>query len=626
MISGHDTDKAAPIRCLVIQLARLGDTLQSLMALRAAKQLYPQLEIYFLAREKFSSAAQRIPWITKVITLPTDTLLGPLMRAEKTETQALGDLARWIAPLLKDPWDFIVNWTFSDASGYLAGLLPAKIRLGYTRRQDTTFAGTDGWSHYVQAIIQGRISQNIHLTDILTTQLLTALQIHAGEPLTDGNDTVTSKTFFALHLSRNSVFELPRDKSKKWIAIQLGAAQSHKIWDPQKWAQLAKYILQKHSDYGIYLLGGKDDIDRANIFLEEISKHIKPYQKDSHSLISLVGETDFDLWTSVISRCEWLMGGDTAAIHLASVLGVRVLNVSIGPVRFRETGPYGNGHYVICSNQNCNACNQESKIEKHTCAQGISPEAVYATWSYASREWAHRRQISIEEHFSRLNWEQHLAPTNIFRSKIRSSNDGGGVVFEPMAQRSLTLSEWSAMVIGQIARTWYCGWTPPVGQEINQVSLSSPLMQQLRELRSSAEVLSKICEQASRTALILNARSLALKSEKVMSLEDKTDIQDLGQALTDLEALIDRLANTHPPLMAFSHMMKVLMHHLQGELLSDLSKETSECYRQLHEGVTLLRQWIKFTLDLGKPRTLPSAIVPSLGNQLNPPGPEPILC
>ena len=49
---------SGPIRCLVIQLARLGDTVQSLMALRAAKQLYPQLEITLLTRETFSDAAK----------------------------------------------------------------------------------------------------------------------------------------------------------------------------------------------------------------------------------------------------------------------------------------------------------------------------------------------------------------------------------------------------------------------------------------------------------------------------------------------------------------------------------------------------------------------------------------
>src|SRR5690242_10522718 len=82
---------AKPIRCLVIQLTRLGDTLQSLMALRAAKQLYPQLEIHFVARERFAAAAKRTPWIESVITLPTDELLGPVLKGDKEEKQALGD-------------------------------------------------------------------------------------------------------------------------------------------------------------------------------------------------------------------------------------------------------------------------------------------------------------------------------------------------------------------------------------------------------------------------------------------------------------------------------------------------------------------------------------------------------
>ncbi|MGZ6333355.1 MAG: glycosyltransferase family 9 protein, partial [Bdellovibrionota bacterium] len=78
-----------PIRCLVIQLARLGDTIQSLMALRAAQQLYPEMEIHFVAREKFAHAAKRVPWIKNVITLPTESLLTPVLNGEKTETQAL---------------------------------------------------------------------------------------------------------------------------------------------------------------------------------------------------------------------------------------------------------------------------------------------------------------------------------------------------------------------------------------------------------------------------------------------------------------------------------------------------------------------------------------------------------
>ena len=179
-----------PVRCLVIQLARLGDTLQSLMALKAAKQLYPQLEIHFLARERFASAARRVPWIEEVITLPTDDLLGPVVRGEAAERQALLGLAQWLSPLIEEPWDLLMNWSYSDASSYLTAMIPATVKLGYTRAKDQAFSCSDGWSHYMQAIVQGRVDQNIHLTDILTTQLLTALQIHVGDPVDAGDQPV----------------------------------------------------------------------------------------------------------------------------------------------------------------------------------------------------------------------------------------------------------------------------------------------------------------------------------------------------------------------------------------------------------------------------------------------------
>ena len=212
-----------PIRCLVIQLTRLGDTLQSLMALRAAKQLYPNLEIHFVARERFAAAAKRVPWIKKVVTLPTEQILAPVLTGEKTELQALSDVARWVGPLVKEPWDMVVNWSYSEASSFLTGLLPARVKLGYSRRRDTTFAAADGWSHYIQAIVQNGLSQNIHLTDIFTTQLLTALQIHFGEPMNDGNAPVTSKNFFELEIGEKE--GKWRDRSRKWVAIQLGAGR-----------------------------------------------------------------------------------------------------------------------------------------------------------------------------------------------------------------------------------------------------------------------------------------------------------------------------------------------------------------------------------------------------------------
>lgn len=605
---------------MVIQLTRLGDTLQSLMALRAAKQLYPNLEIHFVAREGFADAAKRIPWIEKVVTFPSEKILAPILNETGSQSQALSELARWISPLVGSQWDFIVNWSYSESSSYLTGILPARVKLGFSRavgnpslaNSTTPLVATDGWSHYVQGVIQGGIRQNIHLTDILTTQLLTALQIHVGEPSDAGDAPVTSKSFF--HLKTEAASELAlgsrwRDPSRKWIAFQLGAGKEDKTWDPDHWATLAEKILQNHPEYGIVLMGGEKDRWR-----EEALRHALGDSDvtSGRNIISLVGKSNFDLWASVISRCQWLFSCDTAAVHLASVLGTRVMNLSIGPARLNETGPYGNGHYVLSAQHGCPACSQAGTAEGHVCRARLRPEIVYGTWSFAvemssisfntSGNPSARRAKNLNRHFERLGIRNNSdTGARIFRSRIRSTTDGGGVVYEPADDHPMDLNEWTSTVMGHIARAWYCGWVPPVGSELTRVRITTELIQKLRELDESSQLLSKICEEANRTALILNRRSARLRSDKVMRIDDREELNELGRRLRDLDLLIERLGKTHVPLQAFAQMSKVLMHNLQGEKLANLGKESANCYRQLAEGVKILRDWLKHTLQLARP-------------------------
>ena len=595
------------VRCLVIQLTRLGDTLQSLMALRAAKQLYPELEIYFLARERFAAAAKNVSWLKEVITLPTESILDPIITKQRTEVETLGELARWVSPLVKERWDFIVNWSYSNSSSFLTALLPGRIKLGYTRRLDGSFAAEDGWSHYIQAIVQGNVEQNIHLTDILTTQLLTALQISLGEPQECGNLAVTSKSFFSLSLE-NPIWTDPR---KKWIGIQLGASHESKTWGVENWASLASLMLDRHPDYSIVLLGGPQDKKKTSYLLEYINQKYGETSPERRRVLSLVGQTDFELWARVVGSCSWIIAGDTAVIHLASVLGTRVLNLSIGGVRFDETGPYGNGHYVIASSLPCDACAGEKNV-KHTCREDISAEAVYATWTYAASEWAHNREIKLDEHFSQFGWLDRLGKVRVYRSMIRAADCGGGVVFEPQIKSSIRFCDWMAQVMGHVARAWYCGWTPRIGTELSREYISPGLVQNLRQLDESASALAKTLIEARQVATALSRKSSFLKSDKLMNIDDRFELRALGQKLLDIDTFIDRFGIDSKALLPFIRMFKVLMHNLRGQMLTDLGKESAESYNQLAQGVGILRDWIKHTLDLAKPVAVKGACVISI--------------
>lgn len=589
-----------PIRLLVLQFARLGDTIQSLMALRAAHQLYPNLKITLITHENFADAAKKTPWVNDVFVFPTEKILAPILSGEKTSRASLSEIATWVAPLVEEPWDFIVNWSFTEASSFLTGLIPGKVKLGYSRRKDGTFACLDGWSHYIQSVVQTETEQGIHLTDILTTQLLTSLQIHVGEPKDPGDATVTSKSFFKFKREA-FVCEGWNHPGKKWIAIQLGASHASKQWDPANWAKLASQILRRHDDMNIILLGGPRERALEKAFFDALYADIGDRFEIEDRIASKVSTTPFDLWAQILSGSQWLFSADTAAIHMASVLGTRILNVSVGPVRFQETGPYGNGHYVL---------------------RGAEPDTAYAAWTYALTEWQHRRELPIENHFERLGLKDRTASIEVYRSKIRPSDQGGGVHFEPMMNRTLDLSAWYSQVLSHMAREWYCGWVPPIGQEIFRGEITTDLVKSLRKLKEGVDVVDQIFGEAARTATRLHQKTKKLKSEHLMKMQDRAEIQELGAKLQELEALIVRVGATQEPLAVFSRLTKVLMHNIQGKKISELAEETAGVHQFLRVGSQAMRQWIEHTLSLAKPIALnPQAQVIPLKKEKKAPEP-----
>jgi hypothetical protein len=160
------------------------------------------------------------------------------------------------------------------------------------------------------------------------------------------------------------------------------------------------------------------------------------------------------------------------------------------------------------------------------------------------------------------------------------------------------------MVLGQVARAWFCGWTAPTGSEISREMLSPELIQSLRGTAESFAALMKILDQAIECSTRLERKSERLKSAHLIDVRLREELQVAGAELLELDALIERLAKVHRPVLALHRMREIFMHNIEGDSLVEISAEGRQVYERLKAGASVYQNWIDFTLGLARPRAV----------------------
>lgn len=570
--NGASPSKASK-RAIVFQLGSLTEVLQSLIALRAAKQLYPQLEISLVVRDSFQEVVDRVPWIAHRWTMPNGELLG---LSRQNRAQALVRLGAWVSPFLQVHWDYIVNWTTASSSGFLATLPPGKVRLGLYARKDLSLRHADGWSQYLRGVIQDSkqsLTQGIHLTDLWTTQFLTALQIHEGAPKDPETPVLAGKGFFQLSLAREDILTV-LSSARKWIGIQLDTSEVP--------LDTVTHLLAQRPDFHFVFLG--------KAVPETLVSRAREIQKlFPNRILNLLGQTDFDLWASVLSRCHWLVAGESPAVQLASLLGTQVLQIRVNAKEsLQVNGPYGNGHYVLCQKGD----------------SVPTPEQIAAVFGFASSEWSIHRAANLGRHLQDRGLGDFIESCNVVRSRIRTSGEGGGVRYDGLLSEPWGLAQWNSYAMSQLARHWYCGWTTSLSREMTRSELSPELVIGLRGLdevlRGCEATLSRGMSQAGDLTRAANK----LVSSRVMSIEDRSRLQAQMASLAEIDSFLDRLGKLHPVVCGLANLRKVLFNDLEDADLAVLGRSAGESYRQLLEGVGVLRRTISETLEFARPRAI----------------------
>lgn len=128
------------------------------------------------------------------------------------------------------------------------------------------------------------------------------------------------------------------------VGLVLGASEPAKRPDARFWARLAGRLVR--SGLVPVFLGGTAERELG----EEVGRLARLPQANLCGRLSLreVG--------AVMGGLDLCITPDTGPMHLADWLGVPVLNLSMGPVHARETGPVSPGQWVLRAAMSCVGC------------------------------------------------------------------------------------------------------------------------------------------------------------------------------------------------------------------------------------------------------------------------------
>lgn len=133
-----------------------------------------------------------------------------------------------------------------------------------------------------------------------------------------------------------------------------------KTWNSDNYIALADMIKSKNKDVKIIILGAQCDYGKIK----------------SENIIDLCGKTNIKELAGILSMCEFAIGADTGAMHLANAIGIKNSFI-FGGSDIKETSPWGQNSIILSANLSCSPCRGKCKFNKEKCLDLITPNKVF---------------------------------------------------------------------------------------------------------------------------------------------------------------------------------------------------------------------------------------------------------
>jgi ADP-heptose:LPS heptosyltransferase len=344
---------------LIINITRLGDLVQTVPLLARLEQEWPGVAIDLVVDTRLAPMAALLPGLRRVLTYDFSTLQNTNnAEAGGTDTPT-SELMAWTQSLATVGYDRVINLTFTRWSGVLAEAIGAPDTRGAVTTKGISIL-KNPWLAYCVDMHQFRRFNRFNVADLFA---LGGSGLGSHQPI---HFTVPSQTveWARARVAAYCKLGLPL------VAVQVTASKTKKSWRPEYFGQTMA-ALSRQTPCVFVLTGTASDA-------ADVAVAVTAYQAagGTSELCNMVGQTDVHQLAALLKECQLVLASDTGPMHLAVGVGTPVINISVGHVDFRETGPYGPGHWVVQPVLDCAPCDMAEACAHHRCKELVVPDQV----------------------------------------------------------------------------------------------------------------------------------------------------------------------------------------------------------------------------------------------------------
>ncbi len=269
------------------------------------------------------------------------------------------DIAAWAYSLAAVGYDRVINLTFTRWSGLLAAAIGAVDTRGAVTTKGISVL-KNPWLAYCVDMHQFRRFNRFNVADLFA---LGGSGLGSHQPI---RFTVPSQ---AVEWARARVATY-RTLGLPLVAVQVSASKAKKTWRPEYFGQTMAALSRQIPC--IFVLTGTAN-DAADVAVA-----VSAYRAagGTGELCDMVGQTNVHQLAALLMECSLVLASDTGPMHLAVGVGTPIINISVGHVDFRETGPYGPGHWVVQPVLDCAPCDMAEACAYHRCKELVIPMQV----------------------------------------------------------------------------------------------------------------------------------------------------------------------------------------------------------------------------------------------------------